>query len=578
MMKKTYQMMAAALLTAGALLTTACSSDDDAAIENITPTVGSETIQFTATLAPKDGATTRAITTDKDANNKEILNVKWEAGEQIFIYYETTDGHASTTATVESVDESGVATITAEFAANAKDNGDAKFVYPATLATAEGDIDESQLLNNQNGRLCTGTTNISKNFDATTQTGKISVMGGTASVKGTVAMENRVCICKFHFWLENGTWISDTEEAGTTLYIIIGDGRTYTISSPFARGFKSDDVIYVAMLPFTSQTIFFASTKEGGTGYYDKRAGSLAAGKFYRNVSVTMTATTTLTASTGDVTLNYGDVLMGTGGDATHVTIADGATVTLINATIPGRASNDKATKWAGITCEGNATIILVGTNYVRGYHTYYPGVQAGPMGTTLTIKGSGSLTATTGLYDYTDNIEGVSAGIGGGWNMQVGNIRIEGGTITASGNYGGAGIGSGNTTVSGRASCGNISITGGTVTATGGRLAAGIGSGYNISRTNSCGNISITGGTVTATGGEYAVGIGSGANAVTTYTNTCGTITITSPATVTATAGSNCSHSIGADNSSTCGTVTIGGTNYGTGGITTSPFTWPTP
>ena len=79
--------MAAALLTAGALLTTACSNEDDAAIENTTPSVGSETIQFTATLAPKgdDGTTTRAITTGKDGENKEILTVKWKAGDQVAV-------------------------------------------------------------------------------------------------------------------------------------------------------------------------------------------------------------------------------------------------------------------------------------------------------------------------------------------------------------------------------------------------------------------------------------------------------------------------------------------------------------
>lgn len=560
MMKKlSHCIMAAALLTAGALLTTACSNED-AAIENPTPTVGNETIQFTATLAPKgdDNGQTRTITTGTDANNKEILNVKWKAKEQIFIYYETTDGHASTTATVESVDETtGVATITATFAANAKDNGEAKFVYPATLATADGELDESILLNNQNGLLNTGTKNISKNFDAATKTGKISVSGGTASVKGNIAMENRVCICKITLTLDNGTGISSsTDEAGTTLTIAVGDGRTYTISSPFAadvqpstgptvyRGFKTGNVLYVAMLPFTSQTITFASTKDGGTGYCNMTTGSLAAGKFYRNVPVTLTASMTLTASTGAVTLNNGDILMGTGGDATHVTIADGAMVTLINVNIPGRVANDSSTPWAGITCLGDATISLVGSNYVRGYFTYYPGVQAGPTGKTLTIKGSGSLTAETGLYSIGGFQQGAAAGIGGGKEMQVGNIRIEGGTIIASGNdYG-----------------------------------AGIGSGYADDATASCGDITITGGTVTATGGTNAAGIGSGCGSGGRGPNTCDAITITSPATVTATAGEHCTHSIGAGKDSTCGTVTIGGVNYGTDGITTSPFTWPTP
>ncbi|MCR5252232.1 MAG: hypothetical protein K6C98_00780 [Treponema sp.] len=54
-----------------------------------------------------------------------------------------------------------------------------------------------------------------------------------------------------------------------------------------------------------------------------------------------------------------------------------------------------------------------------------------------------------------------------------------------------------------------------------------------------------------------------------------CGTITITSDVTsVTATKGSNAPYSIGAGYQSTCGTVTIGGTE---GAITESPYTYPT-
>ena len=521
--------MAAALLTAGAMLTTACSNEDDAAIENATPSVGSETIQFTATLAPKgdDGTTTRAITTGKDANNKEILNVAWKAGEQIAIYYETASGQATTTATVESVDsETGEATITATFAADAKDDGDASFVYPATLHNGTGDIDESILLTGQNGLLRTGTTNISKNFDAATKTGKISVTGGTASVKGTVAMENRVCICKIALTLNNGTTTSSgTEEAGTTLTIAVGDGHTYTVSSPFAadvqpttgptvyRGFKTGDVLYVAMLPFTSQSIIFASTTNGGTLYGNATTGTLAAGKFYRNVPVTITASVALTESTGNMTLHNGVILTGTGGTSTHVTIDDGATIMLLNATIPGRAvDNASDTWWAGITCSGDANIILAGgsANSVKGYHCDFPGIIV-PSGKTLTILGNGSLTATSG----TNTTHGYGAGIGGRANETCGNIMIEGGTIIATGGNAGG---------------------------------AGIGGGYH----GNCGNITISGGSVTATkGNTYAYSIGKG------------------------------------QGSSTCGTITIGGTVYYDGTsflnsgetyLATSPFTWPTP
>jgi hypothetical protein len=92
-----------------------------------------------------------------------------------------------------------------------------------------------------------------------------------------------------------------------------------------------------------------------------------------------------------------------------------------------------------------------------------------------------------------------------------------------------------------------------------GGNSSAGIGGAPSAP----CGNITISGGTVTATGGQFGAGIGSGLNA------TCGSITITDGVTsVTATKGTYAPYSIGegATNqygTSTCGTVTIGGTVY---------------
>ncbi len=242
--------------------------------------------------------------------------------------------------------------------------------------------------------------------------------------------------------------------------------------------------------------------------------------------------TINLSTITHDLLVGSGITLTGTLGGNYKISIAAGATVTLSDATIPGRVANDVLTPWAGITCAGDATIILEGTNYVRGYHPEYPGVQVGPPGMTLTIKGNGALTAETGLYESPSNpgfTQGSAAGIGGGKNMQVGNIRIEGGTITATGNYGGAGIGSGYAE-SVIASCGDITITGGTITATGGTNAAGIGGGWNVGGTNTCGNITITGGTGTATGGTYspydigAGGAGLGANGT---CGTCGTVSV---------------------------------------------------
>lgn len=79
--------------------------------------------------------------------------------------------------------------------------------------------------------------------------------------------------------------------------------------------------------------------------------------------------------------------------------------------------------------------------NHVTACTTKYAAGIAIMSGKTLTISGSGSLTATGKGRD--DGFGG--AGIGGSLNDNAGNVVITGGTITATGGYGAAGIGGGN-------------------------------------------------------------------------------------------------------------------------------------
>ena len=297
----------------------------------------------------------------------------------------------------------------------------------------------------------------------------------------------------------------------------------------------------------------------------------LTAGKIY-NINRAAPPATYLSTINANYTASDGETLTGTLASNVKISIADGATVALNNVNINGTNSADY--KWAGITCEGDATIILSGTNTVKGFYAHYPGIQAAA-GKTLIIKSIGSLTASSNGY---------GAGIGGGIGVACGNIEIQGGTITATGGIYAAGIGG-----DFDATCGNITISGGTVTATGGEQAAGIGGGRRgVSDASSCGNILISGGTVTATGGEEAAGIGGGRGNSNTGLSSCGTITITTGVTkVTATKGSGAPNSIGAGYYGTCGTVTIGGTEYWNGSayqnggdtyLPTSPLVFPAP
>ena len=221
-----------------------------------------------------------------------------------------------------------------------------------------------------------------------------------------------------------------------------------------------------------------------------------------------------LSTLTDNYTATDGDVLSGTASGKT-VTIPAGATVTLNGVNISS----------GSINCAGDATMILLGSNSVTATD-FYAAIKIGGSGTTLTITGSGSLTAQGGLE---------AAGIGTDRNGSGGNIVINGGTVTA----------------------------------TGGDFGAGIGTGRAQGASITCGDITINGGTVTATGGKNGAGIGTGLSVTSSASNTCGAITIGTGVTmVTATKGSSAPNSIGkgtADygGTQTCGTITIGGTIY---------------
>ena len=233
-----------------------------------------------------------------------------------------------------------------------------------------------------------------------------------------------------------------------------------------------------------------------------------------------------------DVTLEDGSVVHGTLGGIHRLIIPDGATVTISNVTVNG-VNNDEY-MWAGITCEGDATVILEGVNSVRGYYEDYPGIDV-PAGKTLVIRGPGALAASSNGY---------GCGIGGGFELDCGNIVIEGGVIEATGGEYAAGIGSGSD-----GSCGNIAIEGGDVTATGGEGAPGIGAGF----WGSCCDIVVSGGTVVATGDANAAGIGTGSG----EECVCGDITIRG-GTVAATGGETAA-GIGTGNNAECGAIVIG-------------------
>ena len=220
------------------------------------------------------------------------------------------------------------------------------------------------------------------------------------------------------------------------------------------------------------------------------------------------------------------------------------------------------------------AISILGGTITANG-GAYGAGIGGGFYGDggVISISG-GTITATSGLS---------SAGIGGGFFGNGGSTSISGGTIIADGTCGdgldmnmtdilgdtiamfggpgGAGIGGG---YGSSGDGGIISISGGTITATGDEGCAGIGGGDG----GDGGTISISGGTITATGAMGGAGIGGGAD------GNGGTISISEGIIIAASGDASDSDgfkSISGDVSIAKGSMScgagIGGGAYGNGG-----------
>lgn len=441
----------AALALVGAVVT-GCSSDDNVASEQ-QPVKQDNIVTVTTTvgLDDVDGGTTRALTIDYDAHT---LTKTFAVGDQVALVYENTSEETvkavSQALKAEDISADGKSATLTFTLVNPKANRAVEYYYPAALVSLNENGNIVVPISTQDGTLA----DVVRHDYTCCNTGYMS--GTTLS---SVTLENKFAIVAFTLKDADGT--NDITSTITRMTISAGS-ENYTVTRTAAAG-----PIYVIMRPTDNAAIEITATA-GIRSYTKSLTGKTwAANNFYQQ-GLKMASTLNLTNLTGDFTAQNGDVLTGTldENDKYMISIADGATVTLSDVTINGE--NNSSCHWAGITCEGNATIILTGTNTVKGFYVNYPGIYV-PSGKTLTIQGSGSLDASS---------NGHGAGIGGGFNLACGNITIEGGNITATGGAYAAGIGGGN-----GADCGDITITKGVteVTATKGENAPNsIGAGGN--------------------------------------------------------------------------------------------------
>ena len=478
MTKKTtgWLVMAAAL----AIGMTACSSADSIAEEPVqqpeNPAKKTYTMTVTASKGGDDSALARAMAeaglTGGDATTHALslssdgktLDATWAAGERVTVYNETKHVDLEGTLTAQT---SGASTTLTGTLSGTIDVGDELFLF----------FHEDALLGFQDGTLQYIADNL--DFDRATVTVKSIDGDGNITINEPAAVFDDKVTSIVRFTLVDKadptkrlkpTSLSIRSQykfTGQSSYIPIAytltglTDATYTANA-YAED-NGDGVLYASFHGADFNDFHMTATMPDGDTYeYVRSAVEFEVGKFY-SITVKMTRqprTYDLSQASGNITLKDGDELTGSLAGSYNISIADGATVTLNEAYI----SPGEYVEWdgLGITCLGDATIVLSGKNDVTSTVYEKPAIQAGPEGTTLTITGTGTLTAGSDV---------ASAAIGSGYEGTCGDIIITGGTVTATSYGSGAGIGSGN-----YGNCGKIIISGGSVTATGGRNSAGIG------------------------------------------------------------------------------------------------------
>lgn len=284
----------------------------------------------------------------------------------------------------------------------------------------------------------------------------------------------------------------------------------------------------------------FAATYNIGDGSITIEANGDGTAKVTQNETVNEKDDDVIVKGSGETTSNVIEVINNTEDDL-KITLSD-----VDIADTKGKAP-------LSVSGTGDTTIELDGNNSLTG-SGWSAGLERNEEKDAAGNVVSGKLTIQdenkNGSLEATGNYGG--AGIGGGNLKNSGEIEITGGTITATGALDGAGIGGG-----GSGGDGTVTISGGNITARGGSsdnpkaiCGAGIGGGGGYGNAA----VTITGDAVIeeATGGGACAGIGSG------YYNSKTDITISGNAEVKNAQGGAQGAGIGGGGFGGTGTVTI--------------------
>lgn len=476
-MMKTMKFLSMAALVLVGAITTGCTNEDENMSLNMPEP---KLVTLTTTISMGGGGETRALTEEGVKTFAE--------GEQIAVVYTNTSSErvkAVSNALVagDITNEGKTARITVTLTDPVA--GSVDYIYPAAMANNDGTPNLSALCM-QDGTQPT----LAAKLDYAKGSGAMTVNGNEYTLPG-IALKNQLTICKFKVKNSGGTEIT-----GNITGLTVSDGtNTYTVSRAAAAG-----PIYVAMLPVSSDKTLSFVANDASDSYFKSVTGKAldVNNQYTINVTMEQGLTTNLSELSADHVAQNGDMLTGKLASSHKISIAAGATVILKDVSINYDIYPALSGSFAGITCLGGATLIITGTNYVKGFSSGHPGIFV-PSPSTLTITGNG--------------------------------------TLYVNGHDNAAGIGSGRHNIDAYKACGNIVIQGGTIGATGGSGAASIGSGasiiftqYETGTPSSCGDITVRNSVthIYATKGSGAESIGKGQYSY------CGTVTIEDPGKVT--------------------------------------------
>ena len=427
--KTIFKTLAMAMMMPAMLLTTACSSDDDAIVNN--PENNNQkgyALPVTINVTRGGDATTRAT---YDEGTKTL---SFSSGDKLFV--KGTDGTAGAFAgTLEwQSDETFSGTL---YTANSYSGTADALLGSASTATATllpagyGSI--GYLTVSGEGYSATLATDATKAF-ATSKANAVAQLSleQASAYSNGFTLEPQNAILNFTAVIGRWGYVSESSSVSLQAGETTISGSVAPVEGDYSRALANFAIAVAGSASPSSLTLTVDGTSVSLGSH------TLTAGKIYNQKCANINATSPMIGE-GEKWLVYG-----TGASSGYrLSVAAGATVTLSKVNLSD----------ASIVCYGNNTIILADgtTNSVTDAgHIGGPAIiYEGGAGTTLTIKGTGSLNVTggydnpaigpMGLYESCGDITiantvHLTATNGGGENVSKSITTNGGGTVTIGG------------------------------------------------------------------------------------------------------------------------------------------------